>query len=65
MSPLLAPYVKAIEAEAATTLEKLGRGAFGNDQSAKELVEYRRGLLKAADIIRTRSVREEDDDKED
>ena len=59
--------IKLIQAEADAALQKLGNGQFsrnpaGDNQTARELVEYRRGLLKAIDILKSKPTTEEDED---
>ena len=50
----MTPYaIRMIQQEADATLTKLGNGQFGSkgDQGAMELVQYRRGLLRALEIL--------------
>ncbi len=65
MSPLLAPYIRAIESEAADELQKLGAGQFTGDGGAKAMVMYRKGLLRAAEILKQRRKGDDDNDQED
>ena len=57
-------HVKQIQAEADKTLQKLGDGGFSTEEKARELVQYRKGLLKAIEIL-TQKPNSTNDDLED
>ena len=62
---LYARQLRQIQQEADDTLKKLGDGAFGrnsSDESAMERVMYRKGLLRALEILRASAHSDETED---
>lgn len=62
---LYARQLRTIQQEADEALKKLGDGRFGRnqtDESAMELVMYRKGLLRALEILRTQANSNETED---
>ena len=62
---LYARQLRQIQQEADAELAKLGNGQFGrngDDESAMERVKYRKGLLRALEILRTSAHSNETED---